>query len=129
MKEDPVHASTESIAGTWKGEEYIAKIIILRGGRGFIIYKNGASMNVTVNVINRDKILITQAGSANASFFPDLPRKIALDNATSALPIEWTLSLRDTQTMIGEKKTLINDPNSASGATEGTVSVTWTKLQ
>ncbi|MCR5289834.1 MAG: hypothetical protein K6E51_07570, partial [Treponema sp.] len=38
----------EMLAGTWQGEDYISKIVILRGGRGFVIYKNGATMNINI---------------------------------------------------------------------------------
>lgn len=115
--------STDSIAGTWTGEDYIDKIIILRGGRGFIIYKNGATMNITVSVnIQTETVVITQAGKSNASFFPELPRKTALDAATTALPIRWNLTLENTNTLTGVKTTLIASGDSAE---TGTLPVTW----
>ena len=40
--------STEFLSGTWGGEDTIDKIVIMRGGRGFVIFKNGSSMNITV---------------------------------------------------------------------------------
>ena len=38
-------ATLETLAGTWTGEALVDKVIILRGGNGFVIFKNGASMN------------------------------------------------------------------------------------
>lgn len=117
--------STDALAGTWGGEDYIDKIVILRGGRGFIIFKNGATMNIAVAVNQAEKkVVVTQSGKANASFFPDLPRKTALEAATTALPIQWNLSLENSNTLSGTKSTLVP---SGDGAETGTVSVTWTR--
>ena len=69
--------STEFLSGTWGGEDTIDKIVIMRGGRGFVIFKNGSSMNITVEIkgsAQSQNIVITQNGKANASFFPELPR-------------------------------------------------------
>ncbi|MCR4626612.1 MAG: hypothetical protein K5640_03110 [Treponema sp.] len=125
------HTTTEAIAGTWHGEDFIDKIVILRGGRGFIIYKNGATMNINISITSDSgegsTINITQAGKPNASFFPELSRKTALENAPNAEPLEWQLTLTDSNTMQGSKKTLIEDENSPSGASQGTASVTWVR--
>lgn len=120
---EPPQSSTENIAGTWRGEEHIDKIVILRGGRGFIIYKNGATMNITV-VSKGNSITVTQAGKSNASFFPELPRQLALQEAVDAKPIFWNLFLQNDNTLKGSKTTLLPSEN---GATLGTVSVQWTR--
>ncbi|MDO4506925.1 MAG: hypothetical protein Q4B64_08240 [Spirochaetales bacterium] len=114
------------LAGTWSGEELTDKILILRGGRGFIIFKNGATMNIGVSVEGSD-VTIRQKGKPNASFYPDLPRQDALKNAASASPIEWHFKL-DGKTLTGIKKTLVTDKKSATGVSEGTVNALWTKL-
>ncbi|MBQ9494529.1 MAG: hypothetical protein IJR50_02685 [Treponema sp.] len=116
--------STEEIAGTWSGEDYIDKIVILRGGRGFIIFKNGATMNIAV-VVSGTSVTVTQAGKSNASFFPDLPRQIALQAATTAKPIIWNLSMQNDNMMSGTKTTLVQ---SDDGTAQGSVPVTWKKL-
>ena len=58
--------SLESLAGTWSGEPHTDTIVILRGGRGFIIYKNGATMNISLSIVNgkdgKKEILIRQVG-------------------------------------------------------------------
>lgn len=115
--------STDTIAGTWTGEDGVDKAVILRGGRGFIIFSNGATMNIKVETLEGgERIVITQAGKSNASFFPELPREVALNMAAAAEPIVWTLSLDDDGTLTGEKRTLVS---SGKGAKAGNVSVTW----
>ena len=120
--------STESLSGTWKGEENIDKIVILRGGRGFVIFNNGASMNITISLSdNQDsqQILVTQSGRSNASYYPDLPRTIALNAAVTADPIQWTLVLSENNRLTGYKKTLLPSEDSYK---IGTVQVEWNKI-
>ena len=113
--------STEFLSGTWGGEDTIDKIVIMRGGRGFVIFKNGSSMNITVE-IKDSSIIITQNGKANASFFPELPRELALKEAVNADPIKWTLNLDDDNTLSGTKSTLILSDGQAA---KGLMNVTW----
>lgn len=120
--------STENLSGTWSGEEFIDKIVILRGGRGFVIFNNGASMNITIKLEasnDNQNIIITQNGRSNASFYPDLPRSVALNAALEADPIEWRLTFTDDNTLIGQKKTIIvkNDNYDYE-----TVKVKWNRI-
>jgi hypothetical protein len=119
-------SSIESLAGTWTGEPLVDKVLILRGGKGFIIFKNGASMNITVS-LSGTSVTIRQAGKSNASFFPELPRDVALQNAATASPIIWNLTLTSADTLVGTKKTLVADTTSDSGVTSGELSVEWKK--
>lgn len=117
--------STEFLSGTWSGEDTIDKIVIMRGGRGFVIFKNGSSMNITVEIKgsgNSQSIEVTQNGKANASFFPELPRDIALKEAVNADPIKWVFYLDDNDTLSGTKSTLVL---SDGMAISGTMNVTW----
>jgi len=121
-------ASTEELSGTWGGEENINKIVIMRGGRGFVIFNNGASMNITVELSGSDDnkmVVITQKANSNASFYPELNRTAALSAAVSAKPIKWTLALTDNNTLKGRKDTLLPDGDSYK---EGSVNVIWTRL-
>ena len=121
-------SSTEELSGTWGGEENISKIVIMRGGRGFVIFNNGASMNITVELSGPEgsrHVLITQKGNANASFYPELKRAAALSAAVSANPIKWTLNLTDGNTLKGTKDTLLPDGDSYK---EGSINVTWTRI-
>ena len=117
--------STEFLSGTWGGEDTIDKIVIMRGGRGFVIFKNGSSMNITVEIKSNGQsqsIIITQNGKSNASFFPELPREVALKEAVNAQPIKWVLNLDDDDTLTGTKSTLILSDGVAN---TGTLNVTW----
>ena len=121
-------SSTEELSGTWTGEDNIRKIVIMRGGRGFVIFKNGATMNIIVELSGDEsnkQVLITQKGHSNASFYPELQRSAALTAAVSAEPIKWTLTLINGNTLKGIKETLLPEENSYK---QGTVSVIWTRL-
>lgn len=123
-----VISSTEELSGTWSGEENIKKIVIMRGGRGFVIFNNGASMNITVELSGEDadkQVLITQKGNSNASFYPELQRTAALSAAVSAEPIKWTLTLVNGNTLKGIKDTLLPEGN---GYKAGTINVIWTRI-
>lgn len=121
-------SSTEELSGTWTGEDNIRKIVIMRGGRGFVIFNNGATMNIIVELSGDEsnkQVLITQKGNSNASFYPELQRSAALTAAVSAAPIKWTLTLINGNTLKGIKDTLLPEGNSYK---QGTVSVIWTRL-
>lgn len=118
----------DSLSGTWKGEPSINKIVLLRGGRGFVIFNNGASMNISVE-IKGNTVICTQSAKPNASFFPELPREIALVAAMRAQPITWTMTLSNSSTMTGTKQSLqaVVESGTAVGAEMGTSQVTWTR--
>ena len=100
----------------------------MRGGRGFVIFNNGASMNITVELSGEDadkQVLITQKGNSNASFYPELQRTAALSAAVSAEPIKWTLTLVNGNTLKGIKDTLLPEGN---GYKAGTINVIWTRI-
>lgn len=117
--------STDFLAGTWSGEENINKIIIMRSGRGFVIFNNGASMNIDIQITklnSQNQIVITQQGKSNASFFPELPRNVALNVAKSASPIKWIFTLSDNDTLTGTKKTISLSNNNQTIPAETNVS-------
>jgi hypothetical protein len=120
--------NTELLAGTWSGEPDIDKIILLRGGRGFIIFKNGASMTVLLHITTESgtpAIEVRQTGKPNASFYPSLPRDSALAAAATAEPIIWTLHQSGTDTLTGIKSTLISVSDAPGNVTKGTETVVW----
>lgn len=123
----------ESFAGTWSGEPFTDKIVLLKGGRGFVIFKNGATMNISLKVVGTDKngnvshIEVAQVGKPNASFFPSLPRETALASAATAKPITWDFQVTADGTLSGTKNTLIPSQDSPTGAVEGTENSLWTK--
>lgn len=120
--------STDFLSGTWKGEDGLNKVVIMRGGRGFVIFNNGASMNITIKLAQAggdQKITILQNQRANASFFPQLSRQVALEHAVNAEPIEWTLQAKDSNTLTGQKRTLVESSGQVS---YGDIPVTWTRI-
>lgn len=117
--------STDNISGTWDGEDFIDRVVILRGGRGFIIFKNGASMAISVDISeSTNSVTVTQVGPSNASYFPNLPRQTALTLAPKASPLSWTLALAGNETLAGTKNTYEMQGSDAAQATE---KVTWRK--
>lgn len=121
-----IQKDAEKLCGTWTGETFIDKIIILRGGRGFVIFKNGASMNIQVNIAG-NKVNIVQTGKPNASYFPELPRDLALKAATQAPAIKWDLTLVESNKLKGTKTTLTESKFSENGVSTGTYNVEWIK--
>lgn len=121
----------EKLSGIWSGEPFTDKIVILRGGRGFIIFKNGATMNISVSAEENSEhgslIKIRQIGKPNASFYPELPREIALSVAPNASPIEWNFTMNDENALSGTKTTLLQDDSKAEKVKAGNQSVTWYK--
>ena len=118
--------STEFLSGTWKAENGLNKVVIMRGGRGFVIFNNGASMNIVIKLDEDSgkRITITQNQKSNASYFPELSREEALVHAVNAQPIEWTLTASDSNTLIGQKRTLVQDSGAVVYAD---IPVTWTR--
>ena len=64
---------------------------------------------------------------SNASYYPDLPRELALKNAATASPIKWDLTLTSSSTLKGTKTTLVENTDSENGVKKGTFNVEWTK--
>ncbi|MGL4987030.1 MAG: TP0183 family DNA metabolism protein [Treponemataceae bacterium] len=127
------HARTnltlESFAGNWNGEDFIDRIVLLRPGRGFIFFKGGASMPVTIMYRN-NQLRIIQSGKSNASFYPDIPRSLALTTALTAEPIEWTFTALTENRIEGEKRTLktVYQDGVAVAVEKVAIPVIWEKV-
>ncbi len=114
-----------SLFGTWKGEEYVDKIVILRGGKGFVIFENGASMNIIV-AIEGSVVTATQDSKSNASFFPELPREVALVKALDVDPIEWELQIENEDSLVGIKHTYVStESNGQTDVVKAEIPVKW----
>ncbi|MDE6718534.1 MAG: hypothetical protein K2J68_01575 [Treponemataceae bacterium] len=125
--EHPKNLNVENIAGTWSGEDEISKIVLLRSGRGFVIFSNGATMNISILLSDENssqKFRVVQQDKFNASFYPDIERKTVLAFAEDATPIEWNLTMTSPGTLEGTKKTLVA---SAGGVEQKNVNVVWKK--
>lgn len=100
----------ENLAGSWSSDKNINKIVIMRGGRGFIIFKNGASMNISIKLYEAEgvkKVSAIQTSGNNASYYTELDRKTALDYALQAEPLEWNFTIKNSSTLSGTQKTLV----------------------
>ena len=128
QKQGSAAVSTEFLSGTWKAEEGLNKVVIMRGGRGFVIFNNGASMNISIKLDENGgnkKITVIQNQRSNASYFPELSRTAALEHAVNAKPIEWTLQAKDSDTLIGKKHTLV-ETSGEIGYQD--IPVTWVRV-
>ncbi|WP_428768511.1 hypothetical protein V1L52_07785 [Treponema sp. HNW] len=119
-------AGAGNISGTWFGENHIDKIVLLRGGRGFVIFKNGASMNISVS-INGNTLTAIQQSKPDASFFPEIPRETALIKAPEAEPIRWELTIKNGSLMQGIKSSLVAeyDASGVLSIKQGSIPVEW----
>lgn len=127
------YVSIDTIVGTWIGEESIVKIVIMKGGRGFIIFKDGAAMNIVITITSQEDkqssnyiINIKQTGHSNTSYFPELTKKDAIEAAKIANPIEWNFNTITETMLTGKKKTLQIDKETNSFIEEY-IDVSWTK--
>ncbi len=121
------NVNSDAIAGIWQGEPFTDKIVLMRSGKGFVIFKNGASMNVRISISESSsgkEITITQDGKPNASFYPSLPRELAAQYASTADPISWKMNLLNPNTLSGTKNTLVQSNQSVIPGKE---SVKWIK--
>lgn len=125
-----VAMTVEGVSGTWTGEKNVTKIILMRSGRGFVIFSNGASMNITVEIEKTPNdhmmLKVKQQGNFNASFYPDIPRQKVLAYADNAAPIEWTFMLTGSGTLSGFKNTLGLDDSESIGPKSERVE--WKKI-
>ena len=71
--------------------------------------------------------LVKQVSHANASYFPEIPRAKALEEAVKAAPIEYKLVLTNENTLQGTKTTLIEN-KAGSEIIQGNIDVAWKKL-
>lgn len=117
--------SIDSLAGTWQGEQFIDKIILLRSGRGFVIFNNGASMNISI-ILENSNLFVKQTSNANASFFPEIPREKALELAPTSKPVEWKFVITNLNEISGIKTTYIL-PQGSTTPVISDISVKWTK--
>lgn len=107
--------SFESLAGSWNDGKYLNKIVIMRGGRGFVIFKNGAPMNISVKINDEpdgtQSIKISQTSGNNASYFPEIDRQKALENAMQAEPVVWNFKMESPDVLSGTIETLVQTEN------------------
>lgn len=124
-------SSIDSLAGSWRGEEGVEKVMILRGGRGIIVLSSGISLSLDLQMSGTD-LLIRQKGSVTPRQFIDLPDPVARQAADIAPPLEWRFMITADQTRLsGTKKTVTvkNDGKNILTMEPLTVAVIWTRDQ
>jgi hypothetical protein len=120
----------DSLAGSWKGEDGIERIMILRGGRGVAVLSSGVSIPLEI-ITSGEDLVVRQKGSANPRQFADLPDPVAKQAAAIAPPLEWRFLITDDQqTLSGKKKDvrIKNDGKNVLSMDSREFTVSWTRF-
>lgn len=125
---DAMNLTLADISGTWTGEGFISKVVIMRNGRGFVIMRNGVSMNINVTMVTGQnvQVIVKQMGSSNVAFYADMDRATAVQAASLNEPIEWNFTQVTAGKMSGKKKTLALD-DATGQITKTIVDCQWVK--
>ena len=78
----------DSLAGSWKGEKGLDRVMILRGGRGMAVFSSGVSVSLDFKIDN-GYLLVTQKGSLQPRQFLNLPDEIARQAVQQTNPPQW----------------------------------------
>ena len=96
----------DALSGSWRGEEGIEKVVILRGGKAVVFFSTGISMQLELS-LSDGKLIARQKGPNQVKYFVFLPAVVATKVAASAPPASWELSLtEDKQSLIGVHNTV-----------------------
>ena len=80
--------TVDSLAGSWKGEKGLDRVMILRGGRGMAVFSSGVSVSLDFKIDN-GYLLVTQKGSLQPRQFRNLPDEIARQAVQQTNPPQW----------------------------------------
>jgi hypothetical protein len=80
--------TVDSLAGSWKGEKGLDRVMILRGGRGMAVFSSGVSVSLDFKIDN-GYLLVTQKGSLQPRQFLNLPDEIARQAVQQTNPPQW----------------------------------------
>jgi hypothetical protein len=122
-------ADTDSLAGSWHGEQGIEKVMLLRGGRGLAILTSGVSLPLELS-LSDGNLIIKQKGIVSSRQFIDLPEPVARQAANIAPPLEWIFLVSgDQKTLKGKKKSVLikNDGKNILSMENVTTEVVWTR--
>lgn len=125
---EPV-TNVDGLAGSWRGEPGVEKIMILRGGRGVAILSSGVSMPLEL-MLSEGILVVRQKGPSNVRQFIDLPDQVARQAVSAAPPLEWYLMVsQDLKTLGGTKKTVTikNDGKNILSMENMSIDVIWTR--
>ena len=99
-------SDVNSLAGSWKEESDIEKIMILRGGRGVMVLSSGISISLEL-MISGEHLVVRQKGDISPRQFTDLPDNVAKSAANIAPPMEWYFLISsDNNILSGKKQTV-----------------------
>ncbi len=119
----------DSLAGSWRGEAGVEKVMILRGGRGVAVLSSGVSIPLEL-FLSGGTLVVRQKGPSNLRQFIDLPDPVARQAVSAAPPLEWYLmESEDHKTLGGTKKTVIikNDGKNILTMESVSVEVVWSR--
>ena len=80
--------TVDSLAGSWKGEQGLDRVMILRGGRGMAVFSSGVSVSLELKIDN-GYLLVTQKGNLQPRQFLNLPDTIAQQAVQKINPPQW----------------------------------------
>lgn len=96
---DPEKIDTNSLLGTWQGEQGIEMIRFQRSGRGIAIFSSGAQMVLSYS-INDNTLHVRQNSPNSLRYYHFLPIEAARKMAEAAPPMEWEFILCENGTVL-----------------------------
>lgn len=99
---EPVE-TIDSLAGSWKGESGLDRIMILRGGRGMALFSSGVSVSLEFKIEN-GYLLVTQKGALQPRQFLNLPDGIAKEATQKVQPPRWRFLVSADKKMLSGTK-------------------------
>ncbi len=119
----------DMLSGSWRGEEGIERIEIMRGGKAVAVLSGGTSVFLHLK-ISDGYLIITQAGAPNARQFGDLPDEIAKKAVELKKTPSWKFLISPNNKILSGEKTDIKIEYSDGmiiSANEVIKKVQWTK--
>ena len=119
--------TVDSLAGSWKGEPGLDRVMILRGGRGMAVFSSGVSVSLELKIDN-GYLLVTQKGSLQPRQFLNLPDAIAQQAVQQTNPPQWRFLVSpDKKILSGTKVDAQSQYNETAiiSVKYGTATVEW----
>ncbi len=96
--------SVDALAGSWRGESGLDRIMILRGGRALAVFSSGVSASLECK-IEDGYLLVMQKGAMQPRQFLDLPDNIAQQAAEKTKPPSWKFLVSSDKKVLSGTKT------------------------
>lgn len=119
--------TVDALAGSWKGEAGIERIMILRGGRGMAVFSSGVSISLEFKIDN-GYLLVTQKGALQPRQFLHLPDDIARQAVSQINPPSWRFLVSADKKILSGTKTdaqIQYNDSSITGIQYDTALVEW----